>query len=129
MASAPGRQAYYIYDPHVGSDFGGLRVEENDKGKFVMTEARFAQYWIDQGLMGLKPVAELSGAGKELLKQITRGRSEDKDTKPKRVPKYNKKIMSGIPSMSGQLASPTEQLRRSRRKAAAEKKTPNPVSH
>lgn len=96
-------QPYYIYDPNVGDELGGLRVKADEKkGKFVLATPQQMQYWIDQGLAGEKPVGEISGAAKALLAQITRGRSEDNDAQPKRVPKYNREAQRGAPSLAGQ---------------------------
>ena len=92
-------QPFYIYDPNVGDDLGGLKVHDGDDGRHVLASPQMAQYWMDQGLLGREPVSKLSGAAKSLLKQITRGRSEDNESTPKRVPKYNKKIQSGKPAM------------------------------
>jgi hypothetical protein len=99
-------QKYYIYDPAVnpGDELGGLRVKKDDKGTHVLASIIQIRYWIDQGLLGEKPVSELSSAAKNLLKQITRGRSEDNDTDPKRVPKYSRQMQSGAPIYAGVLA-------------------------
>jgi hypothetical protein len=104
---------FYIYDPGVTDTLGGLTVmhDKDDKGnikentKHVLAVVQQVQYWIDQGLMGEKPVGEISGSGKKLLAQVTRGRSEDNDTEPRRVPRYDKSMQSGHPVFAGQPAS------------------------
>ena len=74
-------QKYFIYDPGVrlGDELGRLRVriEKEEDGVFFLATPQQAQCWIDQGLAGKEPLSKLSGAAKSLLKQITRGRSED----------------------------------------------------
>jgi hypothetical protein len=108
-------QKYYIYDPAVtpGDEFGGLIARKDDNGVHVLAVLQQVQYWIDQGLAGQKPLGELSDTAKALLKQITRGRSEDNDANPKRVPKYSKQMQSGSPAYAGTLAE---------RRRAAQKK-------
>ena len=83
-------QKFYVYDPNVPDMLGGLRVltDKDDKGgekedtRHVLAVTQQVQYWIDQGLIGEKPVGEISDKAKKLLAQITRGRSEDNDTEP-----------------------------------------------
>lgn len=113
-------QPYYIYDPGVTSELGGVRVvDDQKKGKHVLMTPMAAQYWIDQGIVGIKPASELSGPGKDLLKQLTRGRSEDNDANPKRVPKYNKRIMRGDPLASNIGPRAAARRRKARGKPAA----------
>lgn len=103
-------QKFYVYDPSVGDELGGLRVfsdkekdgKEKDGTRHVLAVTAQVQYWIDQGLMGEKPVGELSDKSKKLLAQVTRGRSEDNDNDPVRVPRYDRKIQSGHPGFAGQ---------------------------
>jgi hypothetical protein len=98
-------QKFYIYDPNVSDTLGGLQVlsDKDDKGgdkegtKHVLAVTQQVQYWIDQGLMGEKPVGEISGAAKKMLAQVTRGRSEDNDKPMPRLPKYDKKTQAGSP--------------------------------
>jgi hypothetical protein len=93
----------------VPDTLGGLRVLEDtdDKGKakegtkHILAVTQQVQYWIDQGLLGEKPVGEISAAHKKLLAQITRGRSEDNEASIPRVPRYDRKIQSGHPGMAG----------------------------
>jgi hypothetical protein len=91
---------YYIYDPNVPDTLGGLQVKEDDKGKFVLATLPMVQYWIDQGLLGDKPFGDVSGAGKKLIAQITRGRSENNNTDLPRLPKYAKASQSGAPAFA-----------------------------
>ena len=113
-------QKFYLYDPNVSDTFGGLRVlqDRDDKGNpkddtnHVLAVTQQVQYWIDQGLVGEKPVGEISESHKKLLGQITRGRSEDNDARPGRIPRYDRKIQSGHPGMAGQPAKLTRSLRR-----------------
>jgi hypothetical protein len=108
-------QKFYVYDPNVSDTFGGLRVlqDKDDKGNpkddtnHVLAVTQQVQYWIDQGLIGDKPVGEISGAHKKLLAQITRGRSEDNDKNPGRIPRYDRRIQSGAPGFAGQPAYAT----------------------
>jgi hypothetical protein len=127
-------QKYYIYDPAVspGDEFGGLIAKEDDKGVHVLAVSQTMQYWIDQGLAGQKPLGELGDTAKALLKQITRGRSEENDTAPKRLPKYSKQMQSGAPAYAGTLA---ERRRAAQKKAKIVKSTaakpnalPSPVA-
>jgi hypothetical protein len=94
-------QKFYVYDPGVreGDEFGGLRVLPGDDGLHVLASPMMTQWWIDQGLGGHEPVSKLSGKAKKVLAQITRGRSENPDDKPKRLPKYSKRTQSGAPSL------------------------------
>jgi len=102
-------QKFYVYDPNVSDTFGGLRVlqDRDDKGNpkddtnHVLAVTQQVQYWIDQGMIGEKPVGQISDAHKKLLAQVTRGRSEDNDKRPGRIPKYDKRIQSGAPMFAG----------------------------
>jgi hypothetical protein len=114
---------YYIYDPNVPDTLGGLQVKEDDKGKFVLATSQMVQYWVDQGLLGEKPVGEISAAHKKLLKQITRGRSEDNDKDPKRLPKYSKS-QSGAPAYALQPSAVQRQKMKVRKEKAEEKAKP-----
>jgi hypothetical protein len=114
---------YYIYDPNVPDTLGGLQVKENDKGKFVLATSQMVQYWVDQGLLGEKPVGEISDAHKKLLKQVTRGRSEDNDKDPKRLPKYSKS-QSGAPAYALQPSA----VQRKKIKARKEKSESKPAA-
>lgn len=103
-------QKFYVYDPNVRDELGGLRVhsEKDDKGhvkdgtRHVLAVTQQVQYWLDQGMLGEKPLSEISGSVKKLLAQVTRGRSVDNDADPKRVAKYDRKAQSGSPIFAGQ---------------------------
>lgn len=112
-------QTYYVYDPGVSDELGGLRVQTNDKGKFVLATPQMIQYWVDQGLLGDKPLGEISGEGRVVLDQITRGRTKDPDTAPKRVPRYSKAAQSGAVQFAGQ---PKAKKKAQPKRAVAEKK-------
>jgi len=111
-------QKYYIYDPGVtaGEELGGLRVriDDDEKGNYVLAPYLTMQYWVDAGLAGDKPVGELSGEAKTLLAQITRGRSENPDDRPRRVARLEKRGQSGAPSLYN---DPPSVVRSKRRKA------------
>ena len=126
---APNRQVilqkFYIYDPgvHIGDEFGGLRVMQDEKkngdkgegdGKYILAMPQMVQWWFDQGLVGREPLSKLSGPGKKLLAQITRGRSEKPDDDPKRVPRYSRQSQSGSPAFA--LSSPAVQRSTKRQK-------------
>ena len=106
-------QKFYVYDPGVADTLGGLQVmqERDDKGnakegtRHVLAVQQQVQYWIDQGLMGDKPVGEIGDKTKKLLAQVTRGRSDNPDSDPVRVPRYDKSTQSGAPVFAGQPAS------------------------
>jgi hypothetical protein len=124
---------FYVYDPNVSDSLGGLAVKEDDDGnKFVLATDQMVQYWKDQGLLGDKKVGEVSDNQKKFLKQITRGRSEDNDANPRRIPKYSK-AQSGAPGFAG-MPSPVKQkklaLERSKSKKGdkAEAKSTTPKS-
>ena len=106
MARQPILQKFYVYDPNVaeGDEFGALRVMGGDDGIHVLAQPTNIQYWIDQGLAGRAPLSQASEAGKKLLAQITRGRSES-DDEPKRVPRYSRATQSGAPQFAGTTAS------------------------
>jgi hypothetical protein len=114
-------QKFYVYDPNISDTFGGLRVlqDKDDKGNVkddsnhVLAVVQQVQYWIDQGLIGEKPVGEISAAHKKLLAQLTRGRSEDNDAPLPRIPRYDRKVQSGHPALAGQ---PGYVQRKNRRK-------------
>jgi len=126
MATAPktimraGLRKFYIYDPavHAGDEFGGLHVKQDDDGTHILASPLQVQYWIDQCLLGPDPKAKLTGAAKDLLKQVTRGRSESEDDPP-RMPKYSKQMQSGAPAFAGTLA---ERRRKAQKKADMAKK-------
>jgi len=114
MAKTPIRSVilnkYYILDPGVsaGDEVGGLRVledKDNDNALHILATPMQVQWWFDQGLLSTGPSSKLSGAGKKLLAQITRGRSEEPYETPKRVPKYSKAMQSGSPQFAGTPAS------------------------
>ncbi|HET9534279.1 MAG TPA: hypothetical protein VFP43_02900 [Mesorhizobium sp.] len=127
-------QKFYIYDPNVPDTLGGLRVldERDDKGnvkegtRHVLAVGGQVQYWVDQGLMGEKPVGEISSGAKKLLAQVTRGRSEDNDANPGRIPRYDRKIQSGHPGMAGHPAMTSRTKRRKDRKKDKQPKKPEP---
>jgi hypothetical protein len=102
-------QKYFIYDPGVrlGDELGRqrVRIEKEEDGVFFLATPQQAQWWIDQGLAGKEPLSKLSGAAKSLLKQVTRGRSENPDDLPRRVPKYDKRSQSGSPGFALKPAS------------------------
>jgi hypothetical protein len=123
-------QKFYIYDPNVSDTFGGLRVlqDKDDKGNpkdntnHVLAVTQQVQYWIDQGVLGDKPVGEISENQKKMLAQITRGRSEDNDKSPGRIPRYDKRIQSGAPGFAGQPAYSTITRNARRQKKKDERK-------
>jgi len=132
---------FYIYDPGVTDTLGGLTVmhDKDDKGnvkedtKHVLAVQQQVQYWIDQGLMGDKPVGQIGDKNKKLLAQITRGRSEDNDAEPKRVPRYSKSTQSGAPVFAGQPASSArfkarQAALRGRKAKAAKKEKEQPAA-
>jgi hypothetical protein len=94
-------QEYYVYDPSVSDELGGLQVRKREKDKFVLATPTMMKYWVDQGLAGLIPLDKLSEEGKQMLAQVTRGRSENPDKRPIRVPRYNKAAQSGSPQFAG----------------------------
>jgi hypothetical protein len=114
-------QKYYVYDPnvHAGDELGGLRIledQDKDGALHVLASPLMIQYWIDQGLLGLATLDDLSDGQKKLLAQITRGRSES-DDEPKRVPKYSKQMQSGAPQFAGTLASASGRMKARAKKA------------
>jgi hypothetical protein len=122
-------QPFYIYDPNVGSELGGLKVLADDKGdnKYVLATLPMIQYWIDQGLVGMKKAGEISDAHKQLLKQITRGRSEDKEARPRRVPKYNRSIQAGTPGVASMSSSPVHASRKRQKERQKERNKNKPA--
>jgi hypothetical protein len=122
---------FYVYDPNVSDTLGGLTVmhDKDDKGnvkdntKHVLAVPQQIQYWIDQGLMGEKPLSEISDKKKKMLEQITRGRSEDNDATPKRVPRYDRVAMAGAPSLAG------HPLRHKAKKKSKKDKQPKKPEH
>lgn len=125
-------QKYYIYDPNTSDTLGGLRVldETDDKGnvkegtRHVLAIPLQVQYWIDQGLLGDKPVGEISASHKKLLAQVTRGRSEDNDKTPPRIPKYDRQAQSGALTFAGQPSAVRRKKRQKGREKAKENKPP-----
>lgn len=117
-------QKYYVYDPglHVGDELGRLRVLEDDKGKHIMAVPEQIQYWMDQGLAGVKPLGELSDSAKKFLDQITRGRSIDNE-QPQKLPKYDKQIQSGTPGTALKQPLSTERRNKMIREKEKSKKT------
>ena len=117
---------FYIYDPglHAGDELGRLRVVEDDKGVFVMAPPMTMQYWIDQGIAGPLPFAEVSDAGKRLIAQVTRGRSES-DDEPKRLPRYDRQIQSGAPGMALKVPLSTQRRNQMLKQKKAAKKNGN----
>lgn len=115
-------QKFYVYDPNVADTFGGLRVlqDKDDKGNpkdntnHVLAVHQQVQYWIDQGIVGEKPVGEISEAHKKLLSQVTRGRSDDNFKRPGRIPKYDKRVQSGSPAHAAK--APYVSARRQKKK-------------
>jgi hypothetical protein len=128
-------QKYYIYDPHVGDELGSIRIKTDDDGKHVLASPTWAQYWIDQGLMGTDPLTKLKEPQKKMLAQVTRGRSTNPDELPPRLPKYSKLSQSGMPRFALQsplsAIAPQKKRRNPRKEARAEEdrrrdKTPQP---
>jgi hypothetical protein len=122
-------QKFYIYDPNASDTLGGLRVMEdkNDKGepdgkgKYVLAVLQQVQYWIDQGLMGEKPVGEIGEGAKKLLAQVTRGRSEDNDVELPRLPRYDRRTQSGATAFAGTPASVQRKKRQNERQKDRQK--------
>ena len=131
-------QKFYVYDPNVSDTLGGLRVldDKDDKGnvkdgtRHVLAVAQQVQYWIDQGLMGEKPVGEISASHKKLLAQVTRGRSEDNDKTPTRVPRYDRRMQSGSPVFAGSpgYAHSTKQQKKAKKDKKDKKPETKPVA-
>jgi len=127
-------QKFYIYDPNVPDTFGGLRVlsDRDDKGvdkentKHVLAVPQQVQYWVDQGLAGEKPVGQISASHKKLLAQLTRGRSEDNDKTPPRIPKYSKAFQSGALTFAGQPAAVRRSKKQKERDKQKNNKNPKP---
>jgi hypothetical protein len=128
-------QKFYVYDPNVSDTLGGLRVlqDKDDKGNakddtnHVLAVSQQVQYWVDQGLMGEKPVGEISASHKKLLAQVTRGRSEDNDADPKRVPKYDRRTQSGSPAFAATPARRKRQKEKQKAKKEGKKPAPKPT--
>jgi len=120
-------QKYYFYDPSVreGDEIGGYRVQKDDDGLHVKSSPTWAQYYIDQGMMGMNPLSKLPEKQKKFLAQTTRGRSTKPDELPKRVPRYDKLMQSGAPRFS--LKGPVEKKRAATRRGDPRKdRTPQP---
>jgi len=125
-------QKFYIYDPNVADELGGLRVlsDKDDKGaekegtRHVLAVTQQVQYWIDQGLIGDKPVGEISDSAKKFLAQVTRGRSEDNDTNPKRVPRYDRLTQAGSPSHAFRVGRTKKKVKKSDKKKEQKKAAP-----
>ena len=110
-------QKFYVYDPGIvaGDEFGGLRViedEKNDNALHVLAARPMIQYWIDQGLAGGDPPSKLGEKSKRFVGQLTRGRSENPDVEPVRVPRYSRETQSGAPTFAGTLAAPTDRMKK-----------------
>jgi hypothetical protein len=122
-------QKYYVYDPgvHAGDELGSLRVLTSEEGLFVLAAPQQVQYWFDQGLLGAEPASKLSAPGKKFLAQITRGRSENPDDKPKRVGRYSKLAMLGAPAYAVPASSRMKKKVKTNNKTApAKPKAPTP---
>ena len=111
-------QKFYVYDPsvHLGDELGGLRVIKDDKSEdlHILAMPQQVQWWFDQGLLGREPRSKLSGPGKKFLAQITRGRSENPDDDPARIPKYSRETQSGAPTFA--LSSPSVERKKKRKR-------------
>jgi hypothetical protein len=117
-------QKFFIYDPAVyaGDELGGLRVMPGDDGLHVMAQPLSVQYWVDTGMAGREPLSKLSEAGKKLLAQNTRGRSES-DDEPTRVPRYSRATQSGAPGFAGHVSQLSGSARQKKRSKDAATKT------
>jgi hypothetical protein len=130
-------QKFYVYDPNVSDLLGGLRVidERDDKGnakegtRHVLAVQQQVQWWIDQGLLGEKPVGQIGDKGKKLLAQITRGRSEDNDAEPARVARLDRRAQSGHPSLAAAPPRKKKKDKKDKKGVAAKpaKTTPQPL--
>jgi hypothetical protein len=89
----------------------------------VLAVTQQVQWWIDQGLMGEKPVNEISPQHKKLLEQLTRGRSADNDVEPRRAARLSRRLQSGHPAL---VASTLHRKKKSGKKNA--KKSPSPAT-
>jgi len=114
-------QPYYIYDPNVSDELGGLKVKDGDDGKYVLAVPNMVQYWIDQGLLGEHPQSKLSDNAKKFLDQITRGRSKDNDARPKRVPRYSRRAQSGAPQFAGSVSPISKRIAKRRKQREKDK--------
>jgi hypothetical protein len=73
VAKAPSAaRQYYVLDPHVGEYVGGVKVEPSGSERVVRMSSVQAQYFVDHGTIGEKPLSELSASEQELLKQMHR---------------------------------------------------------
>jgi len=106
-------------------------VHDGKEGRHILANPQMAQYWIDQGLLGTDPLGKLKDGAKQLLAQITRGRSEDQDAPLKRIPKYNKATQSGAAAYVGLSGLPVTSLKNRQevlKKNRAEKSKEKPAA-
>jgi hypothetical protein len=73
VAKAPSAaRQYYVLDPHVGAYLGGVSVEASGSGRVVRMSPAQAQYFVDHGTIGERPMSELSAAEQEVIRQMHR---------------------------------------------------------
>lgn len=79
---------YQVYDD-AALEVGGVKVQvdKDKKTRTVQMSAPAAKYWIDQGIIGEKPLAELSEEGRNL---ITQGLGKSKPVKNDKAEKAEK---------------------------------------
>lgn len=65
---------YYVYDRTVKEQLAGVNVRSDDHGRYVRMTLKQAQYWLDQGTIGLKPISALSSTRQGTLNQLSGGK-------------------------------------------------------
>jgi hypothetical protein len=67
-------RTYHVYDPTVGNELAGVVVVQKDENiRVVQLSDVQAKYFVDQGVIGLKPLNQLSAEGREVMHQMSGG--------------------------------------------------------
>lgn len=121
---------YYVFDPSIKKLATVPVVTRGDNRVVLMTEQQ-AQFFIDQGAIGDKPLSELSETHRDVIHQISKGRiHRDNDQLPERAdvkknmprgpqgrsePQENKAALRGA-ARAGFSPPPNEAVRKEREK-------------
>ena len=70
--SRTGPKEYYVLDQRVGSELAGVKVTTRDNDRVVVMSPAQAQYFVDQGTIGEKPLSKMSATEQEAIKQMHR---------------------------------------------------------
>jgi hypothetical protein len=107
-------KTYYVYDPAIRKELGQMKVLVKDDQKVILMTSEQAGYWVAAGVIGLKPISEMSESERNHIHQLTGGRVTLTDDAKARGPVRNAiqdpsttvdKVIGGANQATGKPAS------------------------